>query len=454
MHAITLNKVNYSIDGRDILTQVTQQIKIGERIGIIGANGVGKTTLAHLMIGDLSPDSGEISINGRVIYVPQLVVDDSDRSGGEKMMQRINESLNNQPDILVLDEPTANLDMTHQNWLIKRLSHFYGTLIVISHDSYFLNHIIQKIWALHEQQVTAYNGNYHGYLAQRNLANETQNHLYHDAVNKKKQLQRAMTKVKVREGRATKLPKNISPSDARLGSGKSKALKAQKKLGQNAKTMARRFSELEKVDKPLVTKPLKLQTVAGQNYKTRTILKITGETVKAGNRLLLQDVNFNLETGERLAVLGDNGSGKTTLIKQIIKNYDKPVGYFSQNLSGLDEEKTVLENVLLKSSQLPQLARDFLGAFGIKRDMAFQKVSSLSGGEKVKVLLLQVLFTDTQLLILDEPTNYLDLLALDALTNFLTHYAGAVLIVSHYKDFIDAVATKKMRIQFQHLLPV
>ncbi|CCJ67562.1 ATP-binding cassette domain-containing protein [Leuconostoc falkenbergense] len=131
MHAITLNKVNYSIDGRDILTQVTQQIKIGERIGVIGANGVGKTTLAHLMIGDLSPDSGEISINGRVIYVPQLVVDDSDRSGGEKMMQRINESLNNQPDILVLDEPTANLDMTHQNWLIKRLSHFYGTLIVI-----------------------------------------------------------------------------------------------------------------------------------------------------------------------------------------------------------------------------------------------------------------------------------------------------------------------------------
>lgn len=186
MPAITLNKVNYSIDGRDILTQVTQQIKIGERIGIIGANGVGKTTLAHLMIGDLSADSGEIAINGRFIYVPQLVVDDSNRSGGENMMQRINESLNNQPDILVLDEPTANLDMTHQNWLIKRLSHFYGTLIVISHDSYFLNHTIQKIWALHEQQVTAYNGNYHDYLVQRNLVNETQNHLYHDAVNKKK----------------------------------------------------------------------------------------------------------------------------------------------------------------------------------------------------------------------------------------------------------------------------
>ena len=218
--------------------------------------------------------------------------------------------------------------------------------------------------------------------------------------------------------------------------------------------MARRFSELEKIDKPHVTKPLKLQTVAGQNYKTRTILKITGETVEAGNRSLLQDVNFNLETGERLAVLGDNGSGKTTMIKQIIQKYNQPVGYFTQNLSALNEQKTVLENVLLKSSQTPQLARDFLGAFGIERDMAFQKVSSLSGGEKVKVLLLQVLFTDTQLLILDEPTNYLDLLALDALTNFLTHYAGAVLIVSHCKDFIDAVATKKMRIQSQHLMTI
>jgi len=260
--------------------------------------------------------------------------------------------------------------------------------------------------------------------------------------------------VQTREKQVTKRPKNISPSDARLISGKGKALKSQKKLGQNVKSMVRRFSELEKVDKPFATKPLKLQAVVDQAKKSRAILKVIAETVQIGDRVLLKDVNFKLDSGQRLAILGDNGSGKTSLIKHVLSNYQKPVGYFTQDLSGLNENSTVLENVLLKSSQTSQLARDFLGAFGIKRDKVFQKVRTLSGGEKVKVLLLQVLFTDTQLLILDDPTNYLDLPALDALNNFLTHYTGAVLMVSHYQDFVDAVATQKMIIKAQQLLPI
>lgn len=454
MYAMILNQLNYTVDGRNILTQVTQQIKIGERIGIIGANGSGKTTLAHLIIGDLIQDNGTISVNGRVAYVPQLSIDISNQSGGEKMMQRINESLNDQPDILILDEPTANLDMTHQKWLIKRLSHFYGTLIIISHDSHLVNQVVTKIWSIQGTRVAAYSGNYDDYMMQINMANDTQAQLYRVAVNKKNQLGRAIEKVQTREKQVTKRPKNISPSDARLISGKGKALKSQKKLGQNVKSMARRFSELEKVDKPFATKPLKLQAVVDQAKKSRAILKVIAETVQIGDRVLLKDVNFKLDSGQRLAILGDNGSGKTSLIKHVLSNYQKPVGYFTQDLSGLNENSTVLENVLLKSSQTSQLARDFLGAFGIKRDKVFQKVKTLSGGEKVKVLLLQVLFTDTQLLILDEPTNYLDLPALDALNNFLTHYTGAVLMVSHYQDFVDAVATQKMIIKAQQLLPI
>lgn len=454
MYAMILNQLNYTVDGRNILTQVTQQIKIGERIGIIGANGSGKTTLAHLIIGDLIQDNGTISVNGRVAYVPQLSIDISNQSGGEKMMQRINESLNDQPDILILDEPTANLDMTHQKWLIKRLSHFYGTLIIISHDSHLVNQVVTKIWSIQGTRVAAYSGNYDDYMMQINMANDTQAQLYRVAVNKKNQLGRAIEKVQTREKQVTKRPKNISPSDARLISGKGKALKSQKKLGQNVKSMARRFSELEKVDKPFATKPLKLQAVVDQAKKSRAILKVIAETVQIGDRVLLKDVNFKLDSGQRLAILGDNGSGKTSLIKHVLSNYQKPVGYFTQDLSGLNENSTVLENVLLKSSQTSQLARDFLGAFGIKRDKVFQKVRTLSGGEKVKVLLLQVLFTDTQLLILDEPTNYLDLPALDALNNFLTHYTGAVLMVSHYQDFVDAVATQKMIIKAQQLLPI
>lgn len=454
MYAMILNQLNYTVDGRNILTQVTQQIKISERIGIIGANGSGKTTLAHLIIGDLIQDNGTISVNGRVAYVPQLSIDISNQSGGEKMMQRINESLNDQPDILILDEPTANLDMTHQKWLIKRLSHFYGTLIIISHDSHLVNQVVTKIWSIQGTRVAAYSGNYDDYMMQINMANDTQAQLYRVAVNKKNQLGRAIEKVQTREKQVTKRPKNISPSDARLISGKGKALKSQKKLGQNVKSMARRFSELEKVDKPFATKPLKLQAVVDQAKKSRAILKVIAETVQIGDRVLLKDVNFKLDSGQRLAILGDNGSGKTSLIKHVLSNYQKPVGYFTQDLSGLNENSTVLENVLLKSSQTSQLARDFLGAFGIKRDKVFQKVRTLSGGEKVKVLLLQVLFTDTQLLILDEPTNYLDLPALDALNNFLTHYTGAVLMVSHYQDFVDAVATQKMIIKAQQLLPI
>lgn len=454
MYAMILNQLNYTVDGRNILTQVTQQIKISERIGIIGANGSGKTTLAHLIIGDLIQDNGTISVNGRVAYVPQLSIDISNQSGGEKMMQRINESLNNQPDILILDEPTANLDMTHQKWLIKRLSHFYGTLIIISHDSHLVNQVVTKIWSIQGTRVAAYSGNYDDYMMQINMANDTQAQLYRVAVNKKNQLGRAIEKVQTREKQVTKRPKNISPSDARLISGKGKALKSQKKLGQNVKSMVRRFSELEKVDKPFATKPLKLQAVVDQAKKSRAILKVIAETVQIGDRVLLKDVNFKLDSGQRLAILGDNGSGKTSLIKHVLSNYQKPVGYFTQDLSGLNENSTVLENVLLKSSQTSQLARDFLGAFGIKRDKVFQKVRTLSGGEKVKVLLLQVLFTDTQLLILDEPTNYLDLPALDALNNFLTHYTGAVLMVSHYQDFVDAVATQKMIIKAQQLLPI
>ncbi|MGY3742033.1 ABC-F family ATP-binding cassette domain-containing protein [Leuconostoc inhae] len=454
MQAIIFNKVIYTIGGRNILNHVTQQVKVGERIGLIGSNGSGKTTLARLLTGNLQPDDGKLIVTGRVSYVPQLNQIDHEKSDGEQMMMRINEALVRQPDILILDEPTSNLDMQHQNWLIRRLNHFYGTLIIISHDTYLLNKTSQSIWAISDTKLISYSGNYDDYLYQKNMRFSTQTHKYNNAVTQRKHLKRAIDEVQRREKQVTKRPKNISPSDARLISGKGKALKSQKKLAQNVKSMTKRLSNLEQIDKPLVDKSLKLQAIVEQNSKPKTMLKVLNEQVTRNGRLLIKNVNFNLETGQRLAILGPNGTGKTTLIKQILVNNHDSYGYFTQNLATLIGSKTIIENVLPYSSQTSQVARDFLGAFGLKRDKVFQPVDTLSGGEKVKVLLLQVLLTDTRLLVLDEPTNFLDLSAIDALANFLLQYEGAVLFVSHYRDFVTRVATKKMMIKDETLIQV
>lgn len=454
MQAIIFNKVIYTIGDRNILNHVTQQVKVGERIGLIGSNGSGKTTLARLLTGNLQPDDGKLIVTGRVSYVPQLNQIDHEKSDGEQMMMRINQALVRQPDILILDEPTSNLDMQHQNWLIRRLNHFYGTLIIISHDTYLLNKISQSIWAISDTKLISYSGNYDDYLNQTNMQFAAQTHKYDTAATQRKHLKRAIDQVQRREKQVTKRPKNISPSDARLISGKGKALKSQKKLAQNVKSMTKRLSDLEQVDKPLVDKSLKLQAIMEQNSKPKTMLKILNEQVTRNGRLLIKNVNFNLETGQRLAILGPNGTGKTTLIKQILVNNHDSYGYFTQNLATLIGSKTIIDNVLLYSSQTSQVARDFLGAFGLKRDKVFQTVDTLSGGEKVKVLLLQVLLTDTRLLVLDEPTNFLDLSAIDALANFLLQYEGAVLFVSHYRDFVARVATKKMMIKDETLIQV
>lgn len=348
-------------------------------------------------------------------------------SGGQKTRVALCKLLLQSPDILLLDEPTNHLDLTAINWLEEYLKAYKGTVLIISHDRYFLDEITSQTFELISGHINCYNGNYSKFIDLRKKEYEVKLKAYNLQQSEIKRQEKIIEKY-----RSFNREKSIKAAESR-----------QKSL-----------DKIEKIDAPdKLPKPVKI------NFETQIksgndILHIENLSKSYEDITLFTNVEMDIKRGEKIALIGDNGRGKTTLLKIIMDKIKKNsgtkyigknvfIGYYDQEQSDLNECNTVLDEVW---DEFPEMTttevRNSLAAFLFTGDDVFKEISKLSGGEKCKVNLLKLMLSKSNFLLLDEPTNHLDIMSREALEDALLNYDGTVLVISHDRYFLNKVIEK------------
>lgn len=348
-------------------------------------------------------------------------------SGGEKTRIALSKLLLIKPQILLLDEPTNHLDLTAIEWLEEYLKDYKGTLLIISHDRYFLDSITNKTLELINGHINEYNGNYSTFMKLKKKNYEVQLKAY--------ELQQQEIK---RQEEIIKRYKSFNREKSiRAAESRQKALD--------------KIERLAKPDKDLPPAKIKFTTSIKSG---NDVLHIENLSKSFGDKTLFKNLNLDIKRGEISALIGENGRGKTTLFKILmdkindysgIKTLGKNVfiGYYDQEQSDLHDEKSVIDEVWDDFPNMTQTEiRNALAAFLFRGDDVFKKISSLSGGEKCKISLLKLMLSNANFLLLDEPTNHLDIMSREALENALLNYDGTVFVISHDRYFLNKVVNK------------
>ncbi len=418
-----------------------------DRIGLVGANGSGKTTLLHVLMGQEKPDSGTFAATTTCTLLPQLKQAEGTQSGGEVTQTYIESALNRPSALLLADEPTTHLDTEHIEWLEEKLHNYQGALIVVSHDRAFLDAVCTEIWELDHGRLNQYKGNYTQFAQQKELAHRQQVEAYEAYTQKKKQLEHALEKKKKKADKATKPSQKLKSSGPKIA--KPYYANKQKKLQKTAKSIETRMEKLEKVEKVKDIQPIQMTQQTMKEVASRTILRVKNVDGKVGDQLLWKQANVEVRGGDKVAIIGKNGSGKTTFLRMLVNGYSGvsrseavKLGYFRQDLSGLTVDESILQNALKEAVQDETVVRTVLARLGFRGDDVHKPVGVLSGGERVKTMLASLLVSDANVLMLDEPTNFLDLAAVEALEGLLVDYPGTVVFVSHDRRLIEKVATR------------
>ncbi len=508
MILLSVKEVVRQFGAAPVLNGVTFDIHAGEKIGVVGPNGCGKTTLLRILAGLDFPDAGEIERSagctvacleqevrvepGRTLFeevkqglaelyrLQQQAEEVSHRlaaasepselealqkqydrlqqeltrlnafnldhrveevlhglgfseqeygrpvetfSGGQQSRIQLAKLLLQEPDLLLLDEPTNHLDLETTEWLEQFLNRLNKAVVVVSHDRYFLDCVVGRIFELNAGRVTAYKGNFSAYWKQREQRHETQLRTY-----EKQQEFIRKTEDFIRRNR--------------YGQKHAQAADRQKKL-----------ERLELVEKPQVIEVPPMSF--GEAKRSGDWVIDAREVSKRFDFPLFEQFTLQVQRGDKIAVLGPNGSGKSTLLKVLLGlvepdsgtvrlGYGVEVGYFDQQLSMLDPRLNAVENVRPpgKADVTEGELRSLLARFGLSGEMVFQPVGTMSGGERSKVALAKLAAANPNLLVLDEPTNHLDVWACAGLEQALREFNGTVLFVSHDRYFVDRVARK------------
>ncbi|WP_315081349.1 ABC-F type ribosomal protection protein CplR [uncultured Clostridium sp.] len=464
MVLIKLDKVRKYYGDKLILDIDNLEILENDRIGIVGENGAGKTTLIKVILGEVGLDEGKVFLSKSYSYISQsedysgyckdgkikkiLKAPDNYNeflSGGEKIKIKINEALSLRSSILIADEPTANLDTNSIKSIEKIISEYKGSLLLVSHDRDFLDKLCNNILEIENGKVKIYKGNYSKYIELKAEEREVEQREYDRYIAEKKRLEKAIIGKENHRDSIRKTPKRMGNSEARLH--KMGDQKSKKSLDGNIKSLKSRSNHLEEKQKPNTIKEIRIKINKGNEMHSKTVIEIKNLNLSVKNKILINEGNFKIKNGKKAAIIGGNGCGKTTLIKEILKNDAEnirlskyiSIGYFDQNQDILNQDKTILENIKLTSSYDETFIRINLDGFGFKGDTVYKNISVLSGGEKVKVALCKIILSDTNTLILDEPTNYLDVKSIEALENAIKNTDKTVLIVSHDRKFISSV---------------
>jgi ATP-binding cassette, subfamily F, member 3 len=506
-----LSDVWKSYGGNEILKGVSFQVNPSEKVGLVGRNGAGKTTVFRLVTGEEGPDEGEIvKINGlklgllgqHVDFEPGETVhtaalsafreihdieaemrrleklmekDHSEAvldkyadlqsafevadgftykaraeavllglgftpeswtspvetlSGGQKNRLGMARLLLSNADVMLLDEPTNHLDVDAVEWLEEFLQDYDKTYVVISHDRYFLDRTTNRVIELDRGVAVTYKGNYSQYLTERELRREQQQREYENQqalINKTQEFIRRNL-----EGQKTKQAKS-------------------------RRTLLARMERIEAV----------VNEKSGGNFGLRQVERtgnnvLTAEdlTIGYGEKVLASKLNFSLHRGDALGIIGGNGTGKTTLVRTLLGEIPEldgkihwgtkvNIGYYSQNLEGLEQRNEVIQELRRVAPSADNgTLRGFLAKFLFMGEDVFKPVSALSGGEKGRLALAKLIYSHKNVLVLDEPTNHLDIPSRESLENALSEYDGTIITVSHDRFFLDKIAN--MMLSFEN----
>lgn len=516
MIEISLNKINKSYGFNNVLNNLSFDVKTNERVALIGSNGCGKTTTLKIIMGIESYDSGNISIRkeSKIGYLTQMPPKEDDNvsaksvylrgvqelidlenkindfvenmssnekdiklldklqeefrisggyslkekiekirngfkitnelldreynklSGGEKTLINLASIILSNPDILLLDEPTNHLDIDTLEWFEEYLSSYNGTVVIISHDRYFLDRTVNKIIEIENGNANTYHGNYSYYLkeSEKRLMVEFQN--YKNQQKEIKALKEAIERYKVWGA------KSDNPMFFR-----------------RAKAIETRLEKMEVIEKPKTKSELRINLNVEDRTSNR-VMVISNLDLKIGNKELLRNSHMEVYYKERVCLMGKNGAGKTTLIKNILNNtHDNiklgtniKIGYIPQEIRFDNEDLTIYEHMRKIFVGSESELRSKLNQFYFTADNIDKKVKNLSGGEKVRLKLLELILKNANFLILDEPTNHIDIDTREILEESLLAYDGTILFISHDRYFINKIATKIVMIENKEMI--
>ncbi|HEV8326739.1 MAG TPA: ABC-F family ATP-binding cassette domain-containing protein [Nitrospiraceae bacterium] len=466
---LQIESVSKQYSTKILLEHATAHLRPGSRVGLVGPNGAGKTTLFRMILEEDSPDKGTIRKRPRlrIGYLPQeletitgktvldaahrdlypeheaerilmglgFTVFDFDRlieklSGGYRMRVALAHLLLSNPDVLLLDEPTNHLDKPTQCWFEQFLLNSEMTLLIISHDTAFLDRVVTHIWDLRHHRIEEYRGNYSSFKK----------------IRAERDSQRAAA-----AGRQAKEVARVQTFVDRFRYQANKASQVQSRIKQLEKV---KMIEIQRDPKRVKFK-FPLPAASG-----RQVLELQNVAKRYGGKVVYEKVDCSIERGQRVALVGENGAGKSTLLKMLagalaFEKGTRTVGhgvtlhYFAQHQAEtLNPEHTVLDSLSEISSQAEtNFLRGIAGAFLFSGDDQKKPIKALSGGERNRVALARMLVEPANTLLLDEPTNHLDPASVDMLTDALSEFPGTIVFISHDPTFLTRISTRVIEIE-------
>ena len=440
-------------------------ISENDKIGLIGDNGVGKTSFLRILSGQDTDYTGYIDIQSKLdfllndeeksefskeAYLKAELDYKNQYSPGEYQRLKLAKLLSDEFAFLLVDEPSSHLDIKQKEKLAESLMNRNKGYILISHDRDFINQTCNKIFELSYGDLEVFNGDYSFYLEEREKRQKFAEREYQGYIAEKKRLSSISQDIKAQSSKVRTAPKRMGKSEAKLH--KMGGQQNKKKLDKQVKAVESRINQLEVKEKP--KEAAKIELTIGEKDKifSKVLARAEKLNKRFGEKLIFDNANLEIQNNTKIALLGDNGSGKTTLLNMILNREvwvhpNIKIGYYSQMGESINPNKNILDNVLESSIYDQTLTRIILARLGFRANDVYKMVDVLSDGERAKAKLAKLITSDFNFLIMDEPTNFLDIRAIEALEDLLTGYDRPLLFVTHDVSFINNVADGLLMIE-------